>query len=87
MVSNFRFQGVFTIFYNFRKSVYKAIRGIDLSPSEFYHCNNEKEVYAVIKNITNTRFKRSQSMIIETLISQSMKAARLNWASQSAEAF
>lgn len=84
MITSLKLQGVLTIFYNVRKSVYRHMRGISIDPTEFHHCSTQQEIYSVIKS-HNKLLNRSKSMA-ESMFTQSNKSNRL-WATQSVEAF
>lgn len=99
MISSLRFQGVLTIFYNLRRSVSRALRSLEYSPGEFHHCNSEDEVYKVIRSHNRNR-PRSRSLVgddqwtDEYWVDQdrhpesfTRSLGRLNWATQSGEAF
>lgn len=86
MIASLSHQRVLTIFYNLRKTVFRAIHGISIPPNEFHHCRSQEEVYELIKSHNRAKLFRSQSMV-ETMFTQSTASLRLNWASHSAEAF
>jgi hypothetical protein len=86
MIASLSHQRVLTIFYNLRKTVFRAIHGISIPPNEFHNCRTEEEVYQLIKTHNKAKIFRSQSMV-ENMFTQSTNSSRLNWASQSAEAF
>ena len=86
MISSLSNQRVLTIFYNLRKTVFRAIHGVSIPPNEFHNCRSEEEVYQLIQAHNKARIFRSQSNV-ETLMNQSSNSTRFNWATQSAEAF
>ena len=86
MISSLSSQRVLTIFYNMRKTVFRAIHGVSIPPNEFHNCRSEEEVYQLIQSHNKARIFRSQSNV-ETLMNESSKSSRLNWATQSVEAF
>lgn len=86
MILSLSDQKVLTIFYNLRKTVFRAIHGISIPPNEFHNCRSEEEVYQLIQSHNKARIFRSHSNV-ETLLTQSTNSLRHNWASQSAEAF
>ena len=86
MISSLSDRRVLTIFYNLRKTVFRAIHGVSIPPNEFHNCRSEEEVYQLIQSHNKSRIFRSQSNV-ETLFTQSTASTRMNWATQSAEAF
>ena len=86
MISSFSSQKVLTIFYNLRRTVFRAVHGVSIPPNEFHNCRSEEEVYRVIQSHNKARLLRSQSNV-ETILTQSTGSTRQNWATQSVDVF
>lgn len=79
MINGFRCCGVLTVFFNLRRSVYLAIKGVSLD--EFHHCPTEQEAFELIKSHVGS----TSSYLYDE--SDYTTESRMNWASQSGGPF
>ncbi|XP_054155831.1 sodium-independent sulfate anion transporter-like [Oppia nitens] len=93
MITSLSDRRVLTIFYNLRKTVFRAVHGVGIPANEFHNCLNESHVYQLIQTHNKCRVLRSQSNV-ETLVSTmsstintSLYHRNEHWISQSTQAY